>query len=216
MEHNEIKAILDKYFSGDISRDELDISIKKAYAHFLLHGFFSVDKLCIYPVLRGVLYAEDNTAIEHFYDILNGRKNDIFHFRLTIPFKSPYTEYSASEYSYKDIIADFIRMKQISYLIEADDSDALIDEFKKLANKYTDLKNVIGILSLKIFSLFRQITEYSVHIIDLHPDRSAFSSDGNLTALMQRYIECAMGERAMLIETAFLNGQPVLNISPDA
>ena len=212
MEHNEIKAILDKYFSGDISRDELDISIKKAYAHFLLHGFLSVDKLCIDPVLRGVLYAENDTAIEHFYDILNGRKNDIFHFRLTIPYKLPYTEYSAAEYHDKDIIADFSRLKQISCFTE---DDALIDEFKGITNKDTDLKNVIGILSLKISSLFRQITEYSIHIIDLHPDRSAVRSDGDLTVLMQRYVECAVGERAMIVETAFLNGQPVPNITPD-
>lgn len=212
---NELTAALDKYLMGEISRDELNIIIKKAYAHFLTHGFLSVDKLCLYPVFKGVLYAKDNTEVERFYDILNGKKNDVFHFRLTVPYDLPYKKFSAA-YPDNDIIADHRRMMQISELLpQNDETDSLINEFMTLTDKYSDTKNIIGVLSLKISALFRQITDSSNRINELYPNRSAVHSDGSLTLLMQRYIQCAAGERAIICEAVYINGQSVLHISPD-
>lgn len=232
----DVRDALLSYFSGEVTREDIAEWGRNAESDFLDGGFLSADKLTAYPFLnelaRADIAADDKNDVfpptdeelEYYCRILYGEEKKSFFVRMTVPWELMRRRIRGARLSqYDDIFSRYSELKEI-LLKTADGSvtDKDIYWCGRLLHGNNESKTVLGILELKVSSLFGRILPLNndagsfSRVTELFPNENSARSEESLVGLLSAYIDCILGDRCFIAEIRFADGKAELDIFPDA
>lgn len=224
-----LKDKIEDYYSDIITQIELKKWLKEVYSYFLTKGFLMVENLCIYPLLNYLVNAMDNaennceielchTEIKYIYNILCGCEDKIFFYRMSLPWEYPIMR------NYKNVYEEYLRLQAYikGHIYGGSDNYNEIQQQIDTLKSIEKTNTVLDMLGYKILSLAEHIFsdhERSVietNILNLYPNISCDRADEKLLSLLFSYLDCIIGEKPLIVESAYICGSVGINTNYDS
>lgn len=220
MDHSYVglKKIIYDHSSGILSENELCLWSKEAYYHFLFDSFLDIEKIYTYPFIKSLSalntlpddMADDFPCSDHqlekIIDIISGKKNYFYSYRLNIP------------WFHKQM--DRYRHKYKEYEKIRDDILNLPDSTKEVGLPLRDQLNiatVIDLLEFKITNILCDLNDErnSGKLVQMFGNNEDQHGSNDLVNMLVKYIDCFLGKRGIIVDISYYNGKPHINIYPD-
>lgn len=223
----DLKERVEKYFFGNLSKEELGKWANELYYDLLRGEYLEVKKIVAYPFLRKlstIHIKEDETKdifpcsineVKIIKDILEGKKNQTYSVEIGIPWtikgialdvekKEKYEELInvLSKYSNRDIMDD-MDLKVCSNVLETiDDKEGTLQY----------------ILESHIKSFLENNIDWEEKSLDLNHNLGLYSKkakkEDKIINKIKDYVSCYIGEKNLGVDIIFISGIPqiILNI----
>lgn len=216
----DLKEKIYDHSSGILSENELCLWAKEAYYHFLSDSFLDIEKIYTYPFIRSLSalntvpddMADDfpcsDNEFEKIIDIISGKKNHFYSYRLHIP------------WFHKQM--NCYRQKYKEYEKIRDDILNLPNSTKKVGSPLREqdqlnIATVIDLLEFKITNILHDLNDdrTSGKLVEMFGNNENQHDPDDLINMLVKYIDCFLGKNGIIVDISYYNGKPYLNIYPD-
>lgn len=215
--YTDLQKIIHKYSSGELSKEELGIWAEKAYCNFLINNFLTIENIYTYPFIRtlstlntvpddkGDIFPCPNFVFEKLTDIINGKTNYFYSYRLNIPWAHKQMNcYRDKYFEYETIKKDILKLSA--------------EPYEKTLN--ADGANILTVIDLLEFKIINTVYALSNDMISGSlPEMFGISEHrrraNDLTDMLVKYIDCILGKRGIVVELSYCKGKPYISIYPD-
>lgn len=198
----DLKKIVDDYNEGLMSKTELCAWSKKTYYDFLTAQFLNIEWIYMYPFVmrfstictmndeKSDVFSCTDFEINKLINIIKGNINSLFTLRFTIPWEHKQME------KYKKLYYDYEIIKT-EILKDLSEQNVTCLEGYGLFKRYNDISTIIDLIDL----FYNGKNQYGTKkIIDI----------------LMRYIDCILGNRGIIVEISYYQGNPSINLYPDS
>ena len=219
----DLKKIVDDYNEGLMSKTELCTWSKKTYYDFLTAQFLNIEWIYMYPFVmrfstictmndeKSDVFSCTDFEINKLINIIKGNINSLFTLRFTIPWEHKQME------KYKKLYYDYEIIK-IKILKDLSEQNVTCLEGYGLFKRYNDISTIIDLIELKISNILYNVMDEGQHtcLIDLFYNSKNQYGTKKIIDILMRYIDCILGNRGIIVEISYYQGNPSINLYPDS
>lgn len=226
MEYNTKKLMekIDRYFEGELSKDDLGRWAKRAYYDLLKGGYVENEKIVVYPFVKIIstfhlienekddIYpcAEEN--IKMIQDILHGRRDFDFSVEMSIPIQV-FSMFNERCYFDKERREIFLKLRNMLVCYFDQDhvfsNEMLVQIEEVMCLKHRD-KVVLDTLEKYIFSFLRYFFKNCSNELGLKKNLKLYAQKSEHNIIAEKlisYLDCYVGKRNFEMFISYVDGK---------
>ena len=215
-----LRDYLNKYFAGEVTKEEMGEWARNAYYEFLMGGAISIEKIAVYPfvkVLSALNVVENDVAdvfpcsseeVERIHNVLSGMQEEIFNINFRIPWN---INWQCNQLNYEKR-EQYCILKQI--LLKYQNENELSKEDKSKCLQLCACKEEKGTIMALLASYIKACVSRIVEVeeIDYLSSNlglfgSAAPTQEHIVVKLLNRIDEYIGEKDLNISILYVNGE---------